>query len=163
MERKYEDMSARLGRLYDENAEIKAVLDNTLQKVEAVKQGKLTADYVHEQTDGFADEFESLSNEEKKVRIASIVERVGIDSDACPKDGDVVVSKIRFKVPVELGVAPKADGKLVVGGVREWSPTVNDMEAYVRNLQEMIEVDKKAAEDSRVSENTDERSRARVF
>lgn len=155
-ERKYDDMQRRLDGLYDENADKRDKLDEVLAKEEAVRQGRLTADYVYSQIDKFADEFDSLKDDEKKARIASIVERVEIDPDANPKEGDVVVSKIRFKVPVEFGVAPAAEGKPTLSGVRKWSPRTSDDTDYIRNLQETLEDGIDSAKKSRVNENTDE-------
>lgn len=155
-ERKYDDMQRRLDSLYDENADKRDKLNEVLAKEEAVRQGRLTADYVYSQIDKFADEFDSLKDDEKKARIASIVERVEIDPDANPKDGDVVVSKIRFKVPVEFGVAPVAEGKPTLSGVKEWSPRTSDDTDYIGNLQETFEDAIDSVKKSRVKEDTAE-------
>ena len=84
------------------------------------------------------------------------MERVEIDSDANPKEGDVVVSKIRFKVPVEFGVAPAAEGKPTLSGVKEWSPRTSDDTDYIGNLQETLEEGIDSVKKSRVKEDTTE-------
>ncbi|EUB16455.1 recombinase [Shuttleworthella sp. MSX8B] len=65
-ERKYDDMQRRLDSLYDANADKRDKLDEALAKEEAVRQGRLTADYVYSQIDKFADEFDLLKDDEKK-------------------------------------------------------------------------------------------------
>lgn len=53
---------------------------------------------------------DTLKDDVQKTRIAEITERAGIAPDTNPKEGDVVVSRIRFKIPVKFGVTPAGEG-----------------------------------------------------
>ena len=46
----------------------------------------------------------------QKARIAGIVNHAETATDTNPEEGDVIASRIRFKVLIEFGVAPTGEG-----------------------------------------------------
>ena len=101
-ERKYEDMQARLDKLYDESADIEDALDAAEAKLESAKEKQVTTARVYEMLDEFQEKFDTYDPAKQKEILQQVVERVEIDPDANPKKGDAIVKRVRFKCPVSF-------------------------------------------------------------
>ena len=101
-ERKYEDMQARLDKLYDESADIEEALDEAEAKLESAKEKQVTTARVYEMLDEFQEKFDTYDPAKQKEILQQVVERVEIDPDANPKKGDAIVKRVRFKCPVSF-------------------------------------------------------------
>ena len=101
-ERKYEDMQARLDKLYDESADIEDALDEAEAKLESAKEKQVTTARVYEMLDEFQEKFDTYDPAKQKEILQQVVERVEIDPDANPKKGDAIVKRVRFKCPVSF-------------------------------------------------------------
>lgn len=101
-ERKYEDMQARLDKLYDESADIEDALDAAEAKLESAKEKQVTTARVYEMLDEFQEKFDTYDPANQKEILQQVVERVEIDPDANPKKGDAIVKRVRFKCPVSF-------------------------------------------------------------
>ena len=53
---------------------------------------------------------DTLKGDVQKARIAGIVNHAETATDTNPEEGDVIASRIRFKVLIEFGVAPTGEG-----------------------------------------------------
>lgn len=107
-ERKYEDMQARLDKLYDESADIEEALDEAEAKLESAKEKQVTTARVYEMLDEFQEKFDTYDPAKQKEILQQVVERVEIDPDANPKKGDAIVKRVRFKCPVSFyGTLPE--------------------------------------------------------
>ena len=99
---RYEDMQARLDKLYDESADIEDALDAAEAKLESAKEKQVTTARVYEMLDEFQEKFDTYDPAKQKEILQQVVERVEIDPDANPKKGDAIVKRVRFKCPVSF-------------------------------------------------------------
>lgn len=101
-ERKYEDMQARLDKLYDECADIEAAFDDAESKLESAKEKQVTTARIYEMLDEFREHFDEYDPVRKKEILRQVVDSVEINPDANPKKGDTIVTRVRFKCPVSF-------------------------------------------------------------
>ena len=57
-----------------------------------------------------ASHVDTLKGDVQKAHIAGIVNHAETATDTNPEEGDVIASRIRFKVLIEFGVAPTGEG-----------------------------------------------------
>ena len=101
-ERKYEDMQARLDKLYDECADIEAAFGNAESKLESAKEKQVTTARIYEMLDEFREHFDEYDPVRKKEILRQVVDSVEINPDANPKKGDTIVTRVRFRCPVSF-------------------------------------------------------------
>lgn len=101
-ERKYEDMQARLDKLYDEYADIETAFDDAKSKLESAKEKQVTTARIYEMLDEFREHFDEYDPVRKKEILRQVVDSVEINPDANPKKGDTIVTRVRFKCPVSF-------------------------------------------------------------
>lgn len=101
-ERKYEDMQARLDKLYDECADIETAFDNAESKLESAKEKQVTTARIYEMLDEFREHFDEYDPVRKKEILRQVVDSVEINPDANPKKGDTIVTRVRFRCPVSF-------------------------------------------------------------
>ena len=101
-ERKYEDMQARLDKLYDECADIEAAFDDAESKLESAKDKQVTTARIYEMLDEFREHFDEYDPVRKKEILRQVVDSVEINLDAKPKKGETIMTRVRFKCPVSF-------------------------------------------------------------
>lgn len=101
-ERKYEDMQARLDKLYEECTDIEVAFDDAEAKLESAKEKQVTTARVYEMLDEFREHFDEYDPAQQKEILRQVVEGIEINPDANPKKGDTIVTRVRFKCPVSF-------------------------------------------------------------
>ncbi len=96
--RKYEDMSARLDRLYEDIAEVDDKIDELTSRIQNIHQEQINADSVYNYLLLFEKYYNQFTDIEKKEFMNTILEKVEI-FDEVQKDGRILKA-IYFKFPV---------------------------------------------------------------
>lgn len=96
--RKYEDMSARLDRLYEDIAEVDDKIDELTSRIQNIHQEQINADSVYNYLLLFEKYYNQFTDIEKKEFMNTILEKVEI-FDEVQEDGRILKA-IYFKFPV---------------------------------------------------------------
>ena len=96
--RKYEDMSARLDRLYEDIAEVDDKIDELTSRIQNIHQEQINADSVYNYLLLFEKYYNQFTDIEKKEFMNTILEKVEI-FDEVQEDGRILKA-VYFKFPV---------------------------------------------------------------
>ncbi len=97
-QRKYDDMQNRLNALYDKLSELDDSIEETEQRLNNIKQDKLSADNIYKFLIHFDKLYPNFSDIDKKIFMKSFVESVDIYKEK--QENGRILKAINFKFPV---------------------------------------------------------------
>ena len=97
-DRKLQDLQARQNRVYDQIAEIEANMGNVQDRLENVRQQKVSADHVYQFLLYFDQLYDKFTDAEKKAFMSRFIERVEIYPERQPNGQ--ILKRLDFAFPV---------------------------------------------------------------